>query len=42
MGIFREAIRRDVIAAADVVDYLDVSADALTSSSTQPGHHEDA
>jgi Zn-dependent peptidase ImmA (M78 family) len=41
MGLFRDAIRQRVLAAADVVDYLGVSADALTNSVAQPVRQED-
>lgn len=41
MTIFRDAVRQQVLAPADVVDYLDVSADALLTSVAQPVTHED-
>lgn len=41
MALFRDAVRQRVVTAADVVDYLDVSADALITSVAQPVNHED-
>lgn len=40
MTLFRDALRQDVLGAADVIDYLDVSADAVRSRSPQPLSHE--
>jgi hypothetical protein len=41
MALFREAVRQRVLVAADVVDYLDVSPDALITSGTRPVNNED-
>ncbi|MFL5614851.1 MAG: ImmA/IrrE family metallo-endopeptidase [Gemmatimonadaceae bacterium] len=41
MALFREAVRQHVLVAADVVDYLDISPDALIAGAAQLGNNED-
>lgn len=41
MALFRDALRQDVIGAADVVDYLDVSPEAVEDSDSGSIGHED-
>ena len=41
MALFREALRQDVLGPADVVDYLDVSPDAVTGSRAYGSGSED-
>jgi Zn-dependent peptidase ImmA (M78 family) len=41
MMLFRDAVRDHVLTPADVVDYLDISPDALMSGSTFVANHED-
>lgn len=40
MALFRDAVRQDVLGAADVIDYLDVSPDALASNLAVPSTDE--
>lgn len=41
IALFQDAVRDHVLTPADVVDYLDISADALISSEPSPASHED-
>jgi Zn-dependent peptidase ImmA (M78 family) len=41
MALFREALTRDVLGPADVIDYLDVSPDTVVSSLPYPSGGED-
>lgn len=42
LALFHEALRQDVLGPADVVDYLDVSPDAITGSFAHKSGSEDA